>query len=122
MGIGPVTILGPDGQLKLELSHAIEAFNAKRVAILEKAFAEGGDDAVAILENKYDDLRGAFLDILQRELDRNHARYVELTAEAKTQTEQLQASIDSLDRTASILNGIAGVIGAVAKISSALAL
>lgn len=105
----------PDEELKAKLRKAIETFNINRVALLKKAFQEGGDAQVDELLKEHDDLRDAFFEILARQLDRNSVRYLELVGKANNTTDQLQASIDKLDKIADIIDKTASVISAVGR-------
>lgn len=114
-GMSPAPAPLPDEELKAKLSKAIETFNRNRVVLLKNAFQEGGDLQVDQLLNENDDLRDTFFEILQRQLDRNNHRYLELVGKANDTTDQLQTSIDSLDKIASVINNMASVISAVGR-------
>jgi hypothetical protein len=106
--------------LKAELDAAITAFNTRRTQLLKKAFDEGGDAAVAALEQQHDTLRTAFFDLLKRQLDRNNAQYVELTTVATKETAALKSAIESLANVASILKLATSVVRLIGKVTTVL--
>jgi len=112
---GPAPAPSPDEQLKVKLAKSIESFNKQRVDILRRAFDQGGDPEVEQLLEEQDALRDAYFEILQRQLDSNNARYVELVGKADKATQNLQNSIDTFDRVNAIIDKISSVVTAVGK-------
>lgn len=105
-----------EDELKKCLANAIEAFNKNRVPILKKAFEEGGDDAVAQLEREYDSLRDAYFEILQRQLDRNHHRYDELTMAVISEAQSLEKAITSFEEVVNVIKLFGKTISLIGQV------
>jgi len=113
-------IVSDEEQLKAELDLAITAFNTRRTALLREAFDEGGDAAVASLQQQHDALRSAFFELLKRQLDRNNAQFVALTSAATLEAAALTSAIESLANVASIIRLAASVVGLIGKVTTVL--
>lgn len=97
------------------LEKSIESFNKNRVAILKKAFDEGGDDLVSKLEQEHEDLRAAHFEVLRRQLDRNNGRYEELLKEATAEAAAVEKSIAKLERVTKVLNAMTQAVSVVGR-------
>lgn len=102
--------------LKIALAGAIGEFSANRAAILELAFANGGQEVVQKLESEYDVLRDAYFEILKRQLDRNNHLYGQLIKAANEEVENLKTSIKQVNNINDIIQLTSTVINLVGRI------
>ena len=108
-------------ELKNSLSAAISQYNAKRTQLLQAALQSGGQDAVQALEDKYDALRNAYNEILQKELDENNAQYEQLTSAAATEVDKLKESVQQLNNINDTISLVTSVLNLVARVMTVLA-
>ncbi|MGO4770690.1 hypothetical protein ACEN2I_03430 [Flavobacterium sp. W22_SRS_FK3] len=109
-------------ELKKSLSAAISQFNSKRSQLLQTAYQAGGEAAVEKLEEEYDALRDSYFKILQRELDENNHRYIQLTTVAKEEADNLTKSLKKLNNVNEIVDLTTSVINLVGRILIVLAI
>lgn len=107
-------------QLKASLNNAITAFNSNRAKILQLAFNAGGQEAVSGLEQKYDDLRQAYFDILKKQLNQNNAQYLQLITSANSEAAKLTTSINQLNNINDIINLVTSVVSLAGTVISVL--
>ncbi len=103
-------------ELKQSLAAAIAAFNSNRRTILEDAFKSDDPNLLTQLEEEYDTMRSAYMEILRRQLDQNHHLYESLITSAITQTEKLHKSIRQLNNVNSILQLITQTINTLGRV------
>ena len=103
-------------ELHVNIRNAMAAFNLRRAAILQKAFEEGGDDLVLALEGEFDAMRDARFEIVQREFDENNDEFAEVAERAKTQAEAIEASVNSLTSTQTVLEDIGAFLNTAGRL------
>lgn len=116
-----MTVTNPDladqteENLKEQLARSISDLSLNRAALTQKAFEEGGNEAVERLQDEYDDLRDAYRSLLAADLDRNNHRYADLLAEASEEVSRLRQSVGSLQAAEQILEGLGRTLSVVGR-------
>jgi len=93
---------------------AIEIFNSKKIAMIDKDREQGGDGHA--VWDALDTLRRARSKLTQRALDANQPGFDQLAKSAKAATEDLNGSIDELETVSDVLNKVSRVVSLVGKI------
>ncbi len=105
-----------EAQLVNAIVSALSKYNLNRIRILDRAFAEGGSALVARIEDARNALEDAYYELVGRQLDRNHQQYVDLTAQAKAETRELEKDINTLASIGAIIGRFAQAIDAIGRI------
>lgn len=104
-------------ELKTKLDEAIRQYDSNRAKLLQKAFDEGGQDAVKQLEDNYTRMRNEYMNLLKAQLDQNSAGYQQLIADANDETGKLKKSLGQMQKVTDIINLLSSVAEKVGKIA-----
>jgi len=85
--------------LKTQLDSAIKNFTKNRITILEQAAKDGGQAAVKKTNEKFDELKAAYTDLLKNDLKKTDDQFKKLIADAGAQITKLDQSITKLDKS-----------------------
>lgn len=117
MSTSPQTAPDPrQAALTAEMQRALDTYDAQRATLLEKAFEEGGADAVSKLEDEHQALRDALFELLKRQLVANSAQFPTLIDDTLTATKAITSSINSLSSAAKVLGNITQAINLAGRL------
>ncbi len=102
--------------LSKEIQRALDKYDEQRATLLEKAFEEGGADAVSQLEDEHQALRDSLFELMTRQLVANSAQFPNLMDDTINATKAITSSIDSLSTVASVLGNITQVVNLVGRV------
>jgi hypothetical protein len=91
-------------------------YESRRADILEKAFQEEGSAKVKELENEYQALQDAYYELLNRQLAANSAKFPDLMKQTVDATKEINASVDSLNNVAKILNSMTKTVNLIGRV------
>jgi hypothetical protein len=103
-------------ELAAEMQRALDTYDAQRATLLERAFEQGGADAVSKLEDEHQALRDALFELIKRQLVANSAQFPNLIADTLAATKAITTSINGLAATANVLGNITKAINLVGRL------
>ena len=98
------------------MQRALDTYDTQRATLLEKAFEEGGADAVSKLEDEHQALRDALFELMRRQLVANNAQFPNLMADTINATKAITSSINSLAAVANVLGSITQTTNLVGRL------
>jgi hypothetical protein len=108
--------LDPRQALANAIQDDLDSYDQKRAALLQKAFDEGGADAVAKLEDEHQALKDSLFELMKRQLVANSAKFPTMMDDTIAATKAITSSIDSLSKVSDILGNITQVVNLVGRL------
>jgi hypothetical protein len=102
--------------LAKEMQTALDSYDIQRAALLDRAFKEGGADAVLKLEDEHQALRDALFELMSRQLLANSAKFPSLLDDTIAAAKAITSSIDKLTSIAKVLGNITQVVNLVGRL------
>lgn len=107
-------------ELKVTLRKAIDDLTDNLGAIKRLAFKNGGREAVDRINQRLEELRNAYFEILKSELDKNHDNYLLLIEKTNSEGVKLNESVKKLNDINDIINLLTSVINLSGQILTKL--
>ena len=108
-------------KLKENMVRSIDAFRSKKLALLNSAYKEGGQDLVLKVEDEYDALVSSYFEILRRELDKRHSKYEYLLNESTKFIGEFEESLKNMNKIKPIIESLISIVHSIGRVLIILA-